>query len=84
MRIANGNIDLILSIVLTLFGVIPGIVHGFYVLFVYYKHRQLALRGGPPPPPAPGIFSTRVQSGGYRSQRSADPASAGSPTTAYQ
>lgn len=62
----DGFLDLCLNIVLTLCGLLPGHIHAYYILFTYYTHRRDALRGMPYPPPAPGIFSERVQSGGYR------------------
>ena len=57
-------IDLLINVLLTILGFIPGTLHAFYVLYVYYDRRDQARHGLPLPEPAPGIFSHRVQRGG--------------------
>ncbi|KEZ39954.1 hypothetical protein SAPIO_CDS8926 [Scedosporium apiospermum] len=57
-------IDLLINICLTILGFIPGTIHAFYVLYVYYDRREQSRIGAPPPSRAAGIFSERVQNGG--------------------
>lgn len=59
-------LDLLLNVILTILGFLPGTIHAFYVLFVYYDRRDQARQGLPPPERAPGIFSHRVQRAGHQ------------------
>ena len=43
----------------------PGHIHAFYVEYVYYKRRDEARAGVYDSRPAPGVYSERVQRGGY-------------------
>ncbi|SPN97610.1 probable RIC1 protein [Cephalotrichum gorgonifer] len=63
--VAGCGMDLLINVILTLLGLLPGHIHAFYILYVYYDRREQARNGIPLPTPAPGIFSQRVQSGGY-------------------
>ncbi|KAK5662799.1 hypothetical protein OQA88_6208 [Cercophora sp. LCS_1] len=52
--------------VLTLIArVFPGHLHAFYVEYVYFDRREQVKNGGPFPSRAPGVYSERVQTGGY-------------------
>ncbi|KAK7708968.1 hypothetical protein SLS64_006448 [Diaporthe eres] len=58
--VAGCGADVLINICLTLLGYIPGHIHAFYILYVYYSRadRPTAER-------APGIYSERVQNGGH-------------------
>jgi len=43
----------------------PGHLHAFYLLYVYYDRREQAKVGAPNFSRAPGVYSERIQSGGY-------------------
>lgn len=43
----------------------PGHIHAFYIEYVYYKRREDAARGFYDSRPTPGVYSERVQRGGY-------------------
>ncbi|KAL2110265.1 hypothetical protein VUR80DRAFT_1417 [Thermomyces stellatus] len=64
--VAGCGMDLIINVILTILGFVPGVFHAFYVLYVYYDRRDQVRHGLPPPERAPGIFSHRVQRGGYQ------------------
>lgn len=64
---AGCGVDVLINIGLTLLGYIPGHIHAFYILYVYYS-RQDAY-GAPAHghyERAPGIYSERVQTGGHK------------------
>ncbi|KAH8591077.1 plasma membrane proteolipid 3 precursor [Bisporella sp. PMI_857] len=63
--VAGCGADLLINICLTVLGYIPGHVHAFYIEYVYYERRERAREGSFPPARAPGVYSDRVQSGGY-------------------
>jgi uncharacterized membrane protein YqaE (UPF0057 family) len=42
----------------------PGVIHAFYLLFVYYDRRDKYKIGAPPLQRAPFVYSDKVQSGG--------------------
>jgi hypothetical protein len=46
-------------------GYFPGHLHAFYLEYVYYDRREQAKNGIPSSSRAPGVYSERVQSGGY-------------------
>jgi hypothetical protein len=56
--------DFIVNILLTILGFIPGLIHGLYVLYIYYDRRDQIAQGRPATGRAPGIYSDKVQSGG--------------------
>jgi hypothetical protein len=56
--------DLLINICLTLLGYIPGHIHAFYLLFVYYDRREQMHHGNTAMRRAPGVYSERVQTGG--------------------
>ena len=56
--------DLCINVLLTLLAFLPGHIHAFYILYVYYDRRDQARLGLPPLAPAPAIFSENVQRGG--------------------
>jgi hypothetical protein len=64
IKLTLNSIDLLINICLTILGFIPGTIHAFYVLYVYYDRREQSRIGAPPPSRAAGIFSERVQNGG--------------------
>lgn len=43
---------------------LPGLLHAFYLLWVYYDRREKYRLGRPPVDRAPFVFSDKVQSGG--------------------
>lgn len=45
-------------------GGIPGHIHAFYLLFVYYDRREQGREGRYAVRKAPGIYSSNVQTGG--------------------
>ncbi len=59
-------LDLFINVCLTILGFLPGTIHAFYVLYVYYDRREQLRNGLPPPERAPGVYSDRVQGGGQR------------------
>jgi len=61
--IAGCGADLCVNICLTILGYFPGHIHAFYLEYQYYKRRENARRGIIDPP-APGVYSDRVQRGG--------------------
>lgn len=42
----------------------PGVIHAFYLLFVYFDRRDKYKMGLPPAQRAPFVYSDKVQSGG--------------------
>ncbi|VUC19924.1 unnamed protein product [Clonostachys rosea] len=62
--IAGCGADLLINICLTLLGYIPGHIHAFYLLFVYYDRREQMHHGNTAMRRAPGVYSERVQTGG--------------------
>ena len=56
--------DLCINICLTVLGYIPGHIHAFYLEYVYYDRREQAREGRYPTRPAPGVYSSNVQTGG--------------------
>ncbi|KAF3765056.1 hypothetical protein M406DRAFT_322859 [Cryphonectria parasitica EP155] len=60
--VAGCGADVLINIGLTLLGYIPGHIHAFYIIYVYYS-RQEAARAYDR---APGIYSERVQTGGHK------------------
>ncbi|PKS07954.1 hypothetical protein jhhlp_006566 [Lomentospora prolificans] len=64
--VAGCGMDLFINICLTLLGFLPGTIHAFYVLYVYYDRREQARIGAPLPARASGIYSNRVQNGGMQ------------------
>jgi len=61
---AGCGADLLINIALTLLGYFPGHIHAFYIEYVYFKRRDEARAGLITSPPAAGVYSDRVQSGG--------------------
>ncbi|KAM0279976.1 hypothetical protein ACHAQH_004305 [Verticillium albo-atrum] len=60
---AGCGMDLIVNIFLTVLGFIPGLIHGLYVLYIYYDRREQAATGRISSSRAPGIYSDKVQTG---------------------
>ncbi|EHY55129.1 hypothetical protein HRR83_005618 [Exophiala dermatitidis] len=58
--------DLLINICLTLLGYFPGHIHAFYVEYVYFDRRDRARHGQLTGRPAPGVYSDRVQNGGFQ------------------
>jgi len=63
--VAGCGADLLINILLTILGYFPGHIHAFYIEYQYFKRRGEARAGGIVSPPAPGVYSNKVQSGGY-------------------
>lgn len=43
----------------------PGVLHAFYLLWVYYDRRERFKMGGGPIERAPFVYSEKVQTGGF-------------------
>lgn len=65
LMVAGCGADFFINILLTLLGYLPGHIHAFYIEYVYYKRREDAARGMYDSQPAAGVYSERVQRGGY-------------------
>ncbi|KAK4156456.1 hypothetical protein C8A00DRAFT_30624 [Chaetomidium leptoderma] len=61
---AGCGADLLINVLLTIWLWIPGVIHAFYLLFVYYDRRQKYKFGASPVHRAPFVYSDKVQSGG--------------------
>jgi hypothetical protein len=61
---ADQHTDLFINICLTVLGVLPGHLHAFYLMWVYYDRREQAREGRYAARPAPGVYSSHVQTGG--------------------
>ncbi|KAF2746181.1 UPF0057-domain-containing protein [Sporormia fimetaria CBS 119925] len=87
LAVAGCGIDFIINILLTCLGYFPGHIHAFYLEYVYYKKRDEA-RAGIYTSRAPGVYSEKVQQGGYPYRSgsgntwSGQPNNPGSTTTA--
>ncbi|CAI6298426.1 unnamed protein product [Periconia digitata] len=66
--VAGCGMDLLINILLTILGYLPGHVHAFYVEYVYYKRKGEVRAGVVDAKPAPGIYSDKVQRGGHSSR----------------
>ncbi|KAF4120473.1 Uncharacterized membrane protein YqaE,-like protein of Blt101, UPF0057 family [Geosmithia morbida] len=77
--VAGCGMDLFINICLTLLGYIPGHIHAFYLLYVYYERREQANEGRFAARRAPGVYSENVQSGGVGYGTMAPPATAPPP-----
>lgn len=75
--VAGCGVDLLINILLTCLGYFPGHIHAFYVEYMYFKKRDEA-RSGMYTSPAPGIYSAKVQNGGYAVAPGPGPGVAGS------
>lgn len=62
---AGCGVDVLINIGLTLLGYLPGHVHAFYIIYVYYS-RQDHQAAAAAYERAPGIYSERVQTGGHK------------------
>ncbi|EMF12292.1 UPF0057-domain-containing protein [Sphaerulina musiva SO2202] len=77
--VAGCGADVLINICLTLLGYFPGHIHAFYILYIFYSRKEQQQQassqqqqGGNYPSQqnfrsAPGIYSTKVQSGGFAS-----------------
>lgn len=62
--VAGCGADLLINICLTLLGYLPGHIHAAYILYVYYNKKEQASEGFYDNRPAPGVYSSNVQTGG--------------------
>jgi uncharacterized membrane protein YqaE (UPF0057 family) len=62
--VAGCGPDLLINLILTLLGWIPGHLHAFYMIYAYYDRRGKRHRGEWIGSDAFGIFSRNVQTGG--------------------
>jgi len=62
--VAGCGADLFINICLTVLGYIPGHIHAFYLEYVYYNKKEQAQQGVYDNQPAPGVYSSNVQTGG--------------------
>ncbi|KAI9794508.1 MAG: hypothetical protein M1833_000368 [Piccolia ochrophora] len=56
--------DLFINIALTILGYLPGHIHAFYILYIYFSRREDAIEGRITGERAPGVYSDRIQAGG--------------------
>lgn len=61
LAVAGCGMDFIVNILLTILGFLPGLIHGLYVLYIYYDRRDQMASGRPVSGRAPGIYSDKVQ-----------------------
>ncbi|AEO56431.1 hypothetical protein MYCTH_2125404 [Thermothelomyces thermophilus ATCC 42464] len=61
---AGCGADLFINIILTIWLWFPGVIHAFYLLFVYYDRREKYKKGTPVVQRAPFVYSDKIQSGG--------------------
>ncbi|PYI07997.1 UPF0057-domain-containing protein [Aspergillus sclerotiicarbonarius CBS 121057] len=64
--ISGCSVDLLINILLTILGYLPGHIHAFYLEYVYYGNRNAADVAARR---APGVYSERIQRGGRHQQR---------------
>ncbi|KAK6514078.1 hypothetical protein TWF506_008504 [Arthrobotrys conoides] len=64
--VAGCGADFLINICLTILGYLPGHVHAFYIIYVYYERKEAAIAGVIPQRDAPGVYSHRVNTGGVR------------------
>jgi uncharacterized membrane protein YqaE (UPF0057 family) len=62
--VAGCGADLLINIALCFLGVLPAHVHAFYLEYVYYNRKEQASEGYYENRPAPGVYSSNVQTGG--------------------
>ncbi|KAK7188932.1 plasma membrane proteolipid 3 [Paraphaeosphaeria sporulosa] len=62
--VAGCGADFFINICLTILGYIPGHIHAFYLIYVFYERKDEVKNGVYNPRPASGIFSERVLRGG--------------------
>ncbi|EWC45018.1 hypothetical protein DRE_06298 [Drechslerella stenobrocha 248] len=58
--------DFLINCCLTLLGYLPGHIHAFYLIYVYYERKEATLAGVIPQGDAPGVYSHRINTGGVR------------------
>ncbi|KAJ5165505.1 Proteolipid membrane potential modulator [Penicillium coprophilum] len=63
--IAGCGVDFWINVLLTCLGYFPGHIHAFYVEYVYYQRQNRDPLTRASQRPAPGVYSDRVQNGGY-------------------
>ncbi|KAH8151104.1 uncharacterized protein LAJ45_04806 [Morchella importuna] len=63
--VAGCGMDLLINIVLTILGYLPGHLHAFYLEWVYYERKEQSMAGRLMERPAPFVFSERVQGTSY-------------------
>ncbi|KZM27081.1 uncharacterized protein EKO05_0010091 [Ascochyta rabiei] len=64
--VAGCGADLLINLLLTILGYIPGHIHAFYIEYVYYKRRDEIRAGTYDGTRAPGVYSQKVQNGGTK------------------
>jgi uncharacterized membrane protein YqaE (UPF0057 family) len=72
--VADCGPDVIINILLTLLGFLPGHIHAFYVEYIYFTRRDDVRDGIYNAWPAPGVYSQKVQNGGQRGVQASIPA----------
>ncbi|KAK4105071.1 UPF0057-domain-containing protein [Parathielavia hyrcaniae] len=66
---AGCGADLLINILLTIWLWVPGVIHAFYLLFVYYDRRDKYKHGAPFLHRAPFVYSDKIQAGGMAYRR---------------
>jgi uncharacterized membrane protein YqaE (UPF0057 family) len=64
MLVAGPGMDCILNAILFIAGVIPGHIHGFYIIYTYFHRKRKVKKGRYPGGKKAGIFSEQVWNGG--------------------
>ncbi|GAB1314374.1 Plasma membrane proteolipid 3 [Madurella fahalii] len=62
---AGCGVDLLINLFLTIWLWFPGVLHAFYLLWVYYDRRERVKMGSRPIERAPFVYSEKVQNGGF-------------------
>ncbi|KAF9737364.1 hypothetical protein PMIN06_013014 [Paraphaeosphaeria minitans] len=62
--VAGCGADFFINICLTVLGYLPGHIHAFYLIYIFYERKGEAESGLYNPRPASGIYSERVLRGG--------------------
>ncbi|KAJ4346839.1 uncharacterized protein N0V89_010771 [Didymosphaeria variabile] len=68
LAVAGCGADFIINICLTVLGYIPGHIHAFYLMYVFYERKGEVKRGEYHSRSAAGIYSERVLRGGKHVQ----------------
>ncbi|KAF2646645.1 hypothetical protein P280DRAFT_363837, partial [Massarina eburnea CBS 473.64] len=59
--VADMGLDMLINVILTLLGFVPGLLHAFYLQHVYCERKLSIEKGDVPTRRAWGIFSDQVQ-----------------------
>jgi hypothetical protein len=69
MIVAGPGMDCIINAILFIAGVIPGHIHGFYIIYTYFYRKRKVKKGRYPGGKKAGIFSEQVWNGGASNEK---------------